>query len=309
MHIAICVWGIMRSLRYTIHSLHHFMLTPIQRSGNTYEIFMHTYNFTGIYESARNFEPASQLNFSDWKILKPDHILVEDQDEYDKYANYEQYMDMGDPWHNDYVSFRNHLRALHALQQLAIALEEASHQRQFDGVIYVRADVLLLNPVPFFLLKRPQTMFLPDFHRSCKGGEYNDRMALGDMDSALVYGRRIEHALEYSRRNPLHAEKFIYGHLTASNVTVLEVPLRFRRVRSSGDEHYRDSHVPSPDEQPEHVYRTPWVLRQIYGVIEATTGGYVWNHNDRDNVYCRPHSYLDTAKSTQLVEAPSGYHR
>jgi hypothetical protein len=39
---------------------------------------------------------------------------------------------------------------------------------QFDGVIYVRADVLLLNPVPFFLLKRPQTLFLPDFHRSCK---------------------------------------------------------------------------------------------------------------------------------------------
>eukprot|EP00601_Ochromonadales_sp_CCMP2298_P015942 CAMPEP_0173237802 /NCGR_PEP_ID=MMETSP1142-20121109/12265_1 /TAXON_ID=483371 /ORGANISM="non described non described, Strain CCMP2298" /LENGTH=261 /DNA_ID=CAMNT_0014168557 /DNA_START=133 /DNA_END=918 /DNA_ORIENTATION=- len=261
----------MRSLRYTIHSLHHFMLTPIRRSGNTYEIFMHTYNFSGVYENARNNEVAAQLNFSDWKILKPDHILVEDQDEYDKYANYEQYMDMGDPWHNDYVSFRNHLRALHALQQLAIALEEASHQRQ--------------------------------------GGEYNDRMALGDMDSALVYGRRIEHALEYSRRNPLHAEKFIYGHLTASNVTVLEVPLRFRRVRSSGDEHYRDSHVPSPDEQPEHVYRTPWVLRQIYGVIEATTGGYVWNHNDRDNVYCRPHSYLDTAKSTQLVEAPSGYHR
>jgi len=275
MHIAICVWGIMRSLRYTIHSLHHFMLTPIRRSGNTYEIFMHTYNFSGVYENARNNEVAAQLNFSDWKILKPDHILVEDQDEYDKHANYTRYMSKGDPWNNDYVSFTNNLRALHALQQLAITLEKVSQQKQFDGVIYVRADVQLLHPVPFFLPKDwPATLFLPDFHRSCKGGQSNDRMALGDLQSALVYGRRIEHALAYSLHRPLHAETFLYQHLSHNkSVSVLEIPLRFRRVRSNGVTHYRDVKILPPDE---YKYK------------------------------CHPHRYLDLSKKAPVVREP-GY--
>jgi hypothetical protein len=70
------------------------------------------------------------------------------------------------------LSFKNHIRALHALHQVTLLLQAAAEKKHFTGVIYVRADVLLLNPVPFFLLQdQPKTLFLPDFHRSCRGGE------------------------------------------------------------------------------------------------------------------------------------------
>jgi hypothetical protein len=129
---------------------------------------------------------------------------------------------------------------------------------QFDGVIYVRADVQLLHTVPFFLFKDwPATLFLPDFHRSCKGGEYNDR---------------IEHALAYSRRSPLHAETFLYEHLSHNkSVSVLEMPLRFRRVRSNGVIHYRDMNILDPDE---YKYK------------------------------CHPHRYLDLSKKAPVVREP-----
>lgn len=115
MHIAICLWGIVRSLRYTIDSLRQHCLDPIISGGHTYEIFMHTYRFSGTYTGLRSGEVEVQLNFSEWNLLTPDHVYVEDQDLFDQQVNYSKYQSLEDPWHNNYASFTNHIRALNSL--------------------------------------------------------------------------------------------------------------------------------------------------------------------------------------------------
>eukprot|EP00598_Pedospumella_elongata_P004868 CAMPEP_0184981300 /NCGR_PEP_ID=MMETSP1098-20130426/11082_1 /TAXON_ID=89044 /ORGANISM="Spumella elongata, Strain CCAP 955/1" /LENGTH=609 /DNA_ID=CAMNT_0027504853 /DNA_START=41 /DNA_END=1871 /DNA_ORIENTATION=- len=297
MHIAICVWGIVRSLRFTIESIHNYCLDPITNAGHTYEIYMHTYKFHGVYDNLRSNERGLRLNFSEWQVLRPDHIYVEDQDLFDQSQDFSTFHGLGDPWKNEFVSFQNHLRAMNSLYYLATQVERDSQHKHFDGIVYLRPDVTYLNELPFHLLEHlPNTLFVPDFHRSCRGGEYNDRMAMGDLKTGLIYGKKIPTALAYSQRKQLHSEKFIYDYLRSENVTVKEIPFRFRRTRANGEFHVRDSTaiVAPRNQKPHPTYRTHFVLRMVYNFLEEITNHqvYVWNHDDHENLYCKPHAYL-----------------
>jgi hypothetical protein len=297
MHFAICLWGIVRSLRYTVDSLREFCLDPITDAGHTYEIYMHTYRFSGAYTGVRSGEVGVQMNFSEWNLATPDHVYVEDQDLFDQHVNYTAYQTWGDPWENNYESFTNHIRAMNSLFYLSTIVEKESRYKEIDGVVFLRPDVTYLNELPYYLLEHFQhTLFLADFHRSCKGGEYNDRFAMGDLKSAITYAKRFENALEYSTRKPLHSETYTYDYLTEHNVSVVEVPFRFKRTRANGEFHVRDeTAVVSPRQQPpEQEYTTTMALRMVYTVLEEVTNHkvYIWNHDDNENLYCKPHPYL-----------------
>ena len=77
MHIAICFWGLLRSLSYTEPSIRKHVFDAITRAGYTYEIFVHSYNFTGEYSSERNGEKSLTLNFTEWRLLKPTYVQIE----------------------------------------------------------------------------------------------------------------------------------------------------------------------------------------------------------------------------------------
>jgi hypothetical protein len=50
-------------------------------------------------------------------------LCVTDQDEFDLTQVYEDYAKQGDPWNNNLSSLRNHVRALHSLHELSVAVE------------------------------------------------------------------------------------------------------------------------------------------------------------------------------------------
>ena len=77
MHIAICFWGLLRSLSYTEPSIRKHVFDAITRAGYTYDIFVHSYNFTGEYSSERNGEKSLTLNFTEWRLLKPTYVQIE----------------------------------------------------------------------------------------------------------------------------------------------------------------------------------------------------------------------------------------
>lgn len=293
MHVIVGMWGILRSLSYTAESIEKFCLTPLRQRGYTFEIFVHTYNFSGPYVNSRSKEVGNVLNASSWRVLNPDYIFIEDQDIFDRRINYAQFENQGDAWNNGYSSLKNHIRALNSLFHLTQIIETTLKLREIDGVIFLRPDVTYISELPVYLLPLfpNNTLFVPDFHRSCSGNEYNDRMAMGDVKSAIAYGNRLGFALEYCRTHKLHSESFAYHYLRfIKSINVIEIPFRFRRTRINGNFAERDKGVISPEDEEAYqkLGKTPksvgWYLRLFYGSKHL-------DYNS-SNIFCSPNSRI-----------------
>ena len=303
MHFAVCFFGLLRSLTYCIDSIRKHCLNPITSSGHTYDIFVHTYNFSGNYSNSRNGEKNPiHLNFSEWKLLNPYYIKIENQDEFDLQTNFTKFTTKGDPWHNTnpMLSLKNHVRALHSLHHLATYIESLQYQiknkkniKKYDGIIYFRPDVIYMNDIPIELLvESSSTLFVPDFHRSCNfkndKGQYNDRFAMGDVTSAIAYGKRYNYAYNYSLSHLLLAENFVYDYLNLPHhkaaFNVIEIPFRFQRVRVQGNIHLRDLDMPTPLQQLTTKKSGTTPLRSIW---------YENDTNDPYNIYCSPNPRLN----------------
>ena len=114
-------------------------------------------------------------------------------------------------------------------------------------------------------------------------------MAMGDVQSAISYGKRIESALEFSKQKVFQSEKFVYDYLNQKKINVIEIPFRFRRIRVEGNIHKRDLEVFSPEQQltldplGENPHTTVWPLNLFYKR----------DHDDPSNVYCSPNDKLN----------------
>lgn len=229
--IAICFFGITRSLKTTISGIESNILEPAQRLGDV-TVFSHFFEQAEIYnprsgEFGKMDPDAHNLLPNDWLELEaPDKCL----DRWD----FGELKSFGDYWEDDFRSLRNLVHQLHSLHRVTDAALSDNH----DLVLFCRPDL------HYFDSFESEIHAAQSSRRSCvrlpAWGSWhglNDRFAIASGKKAInAYGSRIESALGFCRwRNaPLHAESLVQYRLRRKLVSTQFIDIKGARVRSNG---------------------------------------------------------------------------
>ena len=234
MKVALCFWGLTRSLKHTIHSIKEHVLQPLQQSEIEYTIFMHTYTMSTKYHNPRTGEVNMNLDFDEYKLLNPDYIQIDDQDEIKSKMQIEKYHSLPDPWESNYICLDNFVCAMYSKKQLGIMVKNSNET--FDYIVYLRPDVGYLNSIDirYFYNTHKNRICTPNFHLF---PQLNDRLAILKPCNLKEYSEMFNEMYEYSRVFPLHSERFQYNIITRRfRWNIVYIPFHFNRVRINGHE-------------------------------------------------------------------------
>jgi hypothetical protein len=111
----------------------------------------------------------------------------------------------------------------------------------YNNVIFMRPDVYFEENlrIDTLLLVDDKTIILPEFHSwFYKNGKHylgegiNDRFAICNPITAIIYGLRFDGMLEYSKRNSLHSETYLKYTLEKSKLKIIkDARICFNRIR------------------------------------------------------------------------------
>ena len=233
MRIALGFWGITRSLKYTIQSIKQHIISPLRQQNIEIIIYMHTYKVNSTYNNIRTNELQIQLDNDEYKLLRPNYIQIDDQDEIKKQINIEQYRTHRDPWNTDYNSVDNFICAMYSKQQLVSMISKS--EQKFDYIMFLRPDVLYKNTINTSLFShvRDHTICIPNFALYY---HFNDRFAITNMITYKIYGSIFADLLEYSKHYSLHSEQCQSRILQRTPMRLVYIPVFFNRVRFNGSE-------------------------------------------------------------------------
>ena len=145
--VAICFFGLMRSLYYTKQSLHAHIFDILRQHGMDYDVYLHTYEMNTL-SNLRSKEFNVSLNKNEWKLLYPFKHAIDDNDLIDQTivtSLLPQLLDHGDPWKESppFVSLRNLVKQLYSLKRVTELWR--NHKADYPVVLYLRPDVWFFN--------------------------------------------------------------------------------------------------------------------------------------------------------------------
>jgi hypothetical protein len=233
MNIAICYFGITRSLTHTIGSIESNLLKPCNDIGNT-EIFCHFFRLDTI-NNPRSGESGS-LALDEYTLLAPSWLQLDAPDEFLSDYPVKEIFNYGDSWGDGFKSLKNLLHQLHSLK----IVTQAVLSKNFDIVIFARPDLRYHDSIrsPLFRVIRSSyknEVCLPDWQH-WEGG-FNDRFAICKGAEAIqAYGNRIDEVMDYCKIHdaPLHAEKLLKYALTKKQIPTSMMTIKASRIRFDG---------------------------------------------------------------------------
>jgi hypothetical protein len=230
-NVAVCFFGLTRSLYLTAPMIEQRMLTPLRRAANV-SVFFHTYNLTVIHNT-RSHEPNAANHHENMFLLRPDYWNVSDQDAYLATLPRNFCRRHGDAWHDSYQSHRNFMCQLNSLELVTDMLMRQAARQSFDAVVFARPDVLYYTAldVEQVLRSANNTIYIPPF---ANGHDVNDRFAFGQLDVMAAYGYRHRAIEEYCNGHRAHAEEFLHWYLVTKRIMLRRTPMIFGRIRATG---------------------------------------------------------------------------
>jgi hypothetical protein len=233
MKIALCFFGITRSLKFTIYSIRENILDIFKLNNIKYDIFMHTYHLT-TYKNIRTNECVTNIDNEEYKLLNPTFIEIDDQDEIKKKINMNLYRTHRDPWNTKYNSVDNFILAQYSKSRIVSMIEKQN--TNYDYILFIRPDCIYLTKfsMNYFSYINNNTICIPRFH-SYGPYNFNDRFAITNMKTYKLYGDIFKHLLNMSKKQPLHSETIIGKIMFLFRIKIVRIPFLFLRVRVNGD--------------------------------------------------------------------------
>lgn len=234
MNVAICFFGLSRSLPYTVDSLKKNLFDVLTKNNIQYDIFVHTYTLATL-TNKRSGEQNVPIRSDEFHLLgQLKEFLKTEQADFDASIDFEHYKQFKDPWGDQWSSMKNLLRQLHSLYRVTELWNNAD--KKYQVVFYVRPDLLMFSTLDISNVlslanESSKVLFTPQFHQY---GGLNDRFAYGTPEAMKWYGNRYLAAHEYAKNNSLHSETFLKYIMSVDNVKLNYTNIKFGRVRANG---------------------------------------------------------------------------
>tara|TARA_Y200000002_G_C22647873_1_gene649967 strand:- start:469 stop:1332 length:864 start_codon:yes stop_codon:yes gene_type:complete len=236
MKIAVCFFGITRSLSYTIDSIYDNILKVLTKEEIDFDIYLHTYNVSTYYNK-RAKEKSDNMDNEEYKLLNADYLKIDDDTEIRREIDIEKYKTHHDPFKNNYNSVFNFILACYSRYQIVEMIKES--EKEYDYIMYVRPDCYYPNPLNVDFLEKvsDKEIVVSNFHltkeQNVRNG-FNDRFAICNKNTYEVYGNVYLDLHKISKKRPLHSEKVLLVNLKSKNIGWVNVNFHFSRVRING---------------------------------------------------------------------------
>lgn len=238
--IAICFFGITRSLSYTIASIDRNVLEPAERMGDVVKL-AHFFDLPRI-ENRRSGEYVAHEVDAD-KYLHAEEIETSKPQTAEIMVDFKKLKTFGDTWKDDFASLDNLTHQLHSLQKVT----RMSQKYHAEIVLFIRPDLNYhdsLGPIIRRALKvhhaGKAAVFTPDWQR---WGGVNDRFAVAVGEKAyMAYGNRLMVGEEFCSKfnRSLVSEHLVAHAMERAQVNVVHIPQRASRVRANGIQAWED---------------------------------------------------------------------
>jgi hypothetical protein len=241
--VALCFFGLTRSLKYTLPSIEKFLFEPLITHGIKYDTYLHTYKMKKPYTNPRAGERSITLDADEYKLLEPTYHMVENKETVSTYIDLKKYRTKGDPWGKekaaipgDFTTLDNHILYLWSQKQLIEMVKK--NLGRYTHIIFCRPDVLYQVPLKMeWFSFTSNKICIPNFGLC---GDVNDRFALGRPEQMVTYGSRFNEALQYSKVKPLASEAFLIATMRRHRIKYEHVNFYFTRIRANGQKNGMD---------------------------------------------------------------------
>lgn len=237
-NVALCFWGISRSLNYTHKTIKSKIFKVLKHNDIQFKTFAHFYKQKYINGPRLSTENNTPANFGEYKLLQLDYFASDDQYKTIEQLNIEQYCTKDDPWNNQYQSVKYFV--LSKLSKKRVTDLVRFSELDFDYIVFLRPDVKYLNDFPIEYLNKIEEgdCAMPDFHLYGNANEQyrvNDRFCICRLDTGMQIGSSFNQLLDFSRNNKCHSESFLSNFMIQNDIKrILIDNFIFQRIRADG---------------------------------------------------------------------------
>ena len=232
MKIALAFFGITRSLKYTIKSIEDNFLNIFKQHNINYTIFLHTYSLSN-YKNIRTGESLNNYDNTEFKLLNPDHLQIDDQDKIKEDIQLKKYRTFPDAWKTNYNSTDNFILAQYSKSRVTQLISDTNIE--FNTIIFLRPDCLYTMPIDLLYLQKADdtSIVIPDFHLYGPHS-FNDRFCITNYKTYRLYGDVFKYILDISKKEQLHSETVLGNLMNSYKLKIIRIPFKFKRIRCDG---------------------------------------------------------------------------